>query len=95
LAPPGGIEPHAVHPTLRIGLEDRCRARGDLLMLVSDLFELGLLAYFFKCLFAHQKSSRIIKLMHKIIFNTINIFGVFLYIITDNFITVESVTKYN
>ena len=27
LAPPGGIEPHAVHPTLRIGLEDRCRAR--------------------------------------------------------------------
>jgi len=28
LAPLGGIEPHAVHPTLRIGLEDRCRAQG-------------------------------------------------------------------
>ena len=27
MAPPGGIEPHAVHPTLRIGLEDQCRAR--------------------------------------------------------------------
>ena len=27
MAPPGGIEPHAVHPILRIGLEDRYRAR--------------------------------------------------------------------
>lgn len=24
----GGIEPHAIHPTLRIGLEDRCQAHG-------------------------------------------------------------------
>ena len=28
LVAPGGIEPHAFHPTLRIGLEDRCRVRG-------------------------------------------------------------------
>jgi hypothetical protein len=27
MAPSGGIEPHAIHPTLRFGLEDRCRAR--------------------------------------------------------------------
>jgi hypothetical protein len=27
MAPSGGIEPHAVHPILRIGLEDRYRAR--------------------------------------------------------------------
>ena len=29
MARPGGIEPHAVHPTLRIGLEDQCRARSQ------------------------------------------------------------------
>ena len=36
MAPLGGIEPHTIHPTLRIGLEDRCRAQG--LFLLKHLF---------------------------------------------------------
>jgi hypothetical protein len=28
MEPPAGFEPGAVHPTLRIGLEDRCRGQG-------------------------------------------------------------------
>lgn len=39
MAPPGGIEPHAFHPTLRTGLEDQCRARWYVVILsVRDLF---------------------------------------------------------
>jgi len=30
MEPPGGIEPRAVRPTLRTGLEDRCGGRGHL-----------------------------------------------------------------
>jgi len=36
MAPLGGIEPHAFHPTLRTSLEDWCRAQWYYLKLFSD-----------------------------------------------------------
>ena len=41
MVPPGGIEPRTFHPALRTGLEDRCRDRGQNLVL-SILFQMCL-----------------------------------------------------